>query len=204
MKPEEFWGDPSPRKDVLSGLRRQLETGEFTGKQVFLSFTTDPYQPIEEHELVTLRALHLFLEFGVNWKVLTKSMLAERDFGLYREGDEFGMSLTYSDLHDSSYYERQAASPLDRIRTLKMAKRFGIPTWASIEPVIDPDQTLELIRLSHEFVDHYKVGKINYKQSDVDWKRFASEVIGLLESLGKSYYVKDSLRVFMDDEQEQS
>jgi DNA repair photolyase len=199
MKPDEFWSNPHPRKNVLESLRKQLDTGSFKEKQVFLSFTTDPYQPIEETERVTQQALLMFLEYGVNWKVLTKSAMACRDFNLYREGDEFGMSLTYMDIHDSSYHERQTSFPANRIKTLKAAKDFGIRTWASLEPVIEPEQTLELIRCSNEVVDHYKIGKVNYQQSDVNWKRFTLEAVELLEKMGKSYYIKDSLRVYLDE-----
>jgi hypothetical protein len=34
----------------------------------------------------------------------------------------------------------------------------------SLESVIDPEQALELIRLLHPYVGHWKVGKINYKK----------------------------------------
>jgi len=37
----------------------------------------------------------------------------------------------------------------------------GIKTWVSLEPVIDPEQAIELIRLLHPYVGHWKAGKIN-------------------------------------------
>jgi DNA repair photolyase len=40
-----------------------------------------------------------------------------------------------------------------RIAAIKAAHEMGIRTWVSLEPVIDPDQALELIEQIHPFVD---------------------------------------------------
>jgi hypothetical protein len=92
--------------------------------------------------------------------------------------------------------------PEDRLRALEEAHKRGIETWASLEPVIDPAETLELIRRSHGFVDHFKVGKWNHdKRADsIDWRKFAVEVVELLDSLGCDYYIKDDLKPFLPAE----
>jgi len=59
--------------------------------------------------------------------------------------------------------------------------------------VIKPEQALELIRELHPIVDHWKVGKLNYKTLPVDWIAFREEVKALLDSLGADYYLKRSL-----------
>jgi hypothetical protein len=70
----------------------------------------------------------------------------------------------------------------------------GIKTWVSLEPVIDPDQALQVIRELHSIVGHWKVGKINYqKDIEVDWIAFREEVKALLDRLGADYYLKKSL-----------
>ena len=70
---------------------------------------------------------------------------------------------------------------------------MGIKTWVSLEPVIDPDQALELIEQIHPFVDHWKVGKLNYRNLEVDWLKFREDVTKQLDSVGANYYLKKSL-----------
>ena len=88
---------------------------------------------------------------------------------------------------------------LNRINTLKKAHGLGISTWASLEPVIDPVQSLEIIRQTHEFVDLFKVGRWNHdKRADlIDWKAFGTQAINLLESLKKPYYIKADLKKYL-------
>ena len=158
-----------------------------------LSFTSDPYHNQEAADF-TRAALELFIKYSVNWNVLTKNKEARRDFHLYRGGDKFGMTLTFRSNEDSMSHEPKASLPIDRMVTLKMAHEARIPTWVSMEPVIDPSQTLKLIELTREFVDFYKVGKINYQKTSVDWVKFRTEAIALLEQHGKKYYIKKDLR----------
>ena len=80
-----------------------------------------------------------------------------------------------------------------RIAAIKAAHEMGIRTWVSLEPVIDPDQALELIEQIHPFVDHWKVGKLNYQNLEVDWLKFREEVTPLFDSMGADYYLKKSL-----------
>jgi hypothetical protein len=69
----------------------------------------------------------------------------------------------------------------------------------SLEPVIDPEESLEIIRQTHEFVDFYKVGKLNYhpRASTIDWRKFAVEVKDLLDDLGCEYLLKEDLRRYL-------
>ena len=198
MKREEFHTQIQPKKDVLKKLEKQLKTGAFKGKRVLMSFTSDPYQAAEYSHRLTYQAMLLFLEHGVNWEILTKAgQHATRDFGMYRKGDRFGASLTFIDMTDSHKYEPEADFPFHRMGALRLAHEMGIPNWVSLEPVIDPAQTLDLIRATHMYVDEYRVGKINYQESCVDWRKFTHEAVEMLERLGKKYIIKDSLKEYM-------
>ena len=42
------------------------------------------------------------------------------------------------------------------------------------------------------------IGKLNYWPSDIDWKKFGSEVETLCQILGLDYYIKDDLRKEME------
>ena len=77
-----------------------------------------------------------------------------------------------------------------------MAHAYGIQTWASLEPVIDPEQTFEIIRQTREFVGFYKVGKLNYHPhaKTIDWHKFGHKARELLDSLGCKYMLKKDLK----------
>jgi DNA repair photolyase len=137
--------------------------------------------------------------YGHSFQVLTKGgTKAIQDLDLYRDGDRFGSSLTFINDEDSIKWEPGAAVPEDRLDALRTAHDRGIETWASMEPVIDPAQTLRLIEESNEFVDFYWIGKLNHApetESSIDWVRFRTDVELLLKSLDKKYGIKYDLQV---------
>ena len=100
---------------------------------------------------------------------------------------------------ESLEWEPGAATPQDRINSLKKAKEKGIETWVSFEPVIDPEETYKLFEASKDYVDLYKIGKINnYKDAEeVDWREFTKKIINLCETNNKKYYIKDSLKPYI-------
>lgn len=201
-KSEEFHGNPKPRKNVLEQLEKDCQ--RLRGKKmprILFCFTTDPYQPIEKEHEITRRAINMLHDHGLTVQILTKGgSRAARDFDLLTPEDAFASTLTFLGETDSRTWEPGAALPQNRIDTIKEAHKAGIPTWVSLEPVIDPEQTLQIVRQTHEFVDLYKVGKLNYhpRSREVDWNRFTKEVVTLLESLGKRYYIKKDLQVFLE------
>ncbi|MBQ5361782.1 MAG: hypothetical protein IIU63_00400, partial [Clostridia bacterium] len=48
------------------------------------------------------------------------------------------------------------------------------------------------------YVDLWKVGKLNYHPSDIDWGEFGRRAESALISIGKAYYIKESLRAEME------
>jgi hypothetical protein len=117
------------------------------------------------------------------------------DFKYYGSNDWFATTLTFTDVNDSKRHEPNADSPLERFESLKMAKQqYGIKTWASIEPVIDPQQSLALIEETAPYVDLFKIGKLNHADSPhIDWRTFAAQAIELCENLGVRYFIKIDL-----------
>jgi DNA repair photolyase len=159
----------------------------------------DPYQPLEKETLATRKTIEMLHEAGMNVCVLTKSpTLAYRDIDLYEPGDAFATTLTFTPEQDkeSLEWEPLAELPHQRIMGLKAFREMGIPTWVSLEPVIDPKSTLELIKMTHRIVGHYKVGKLNYVKSDIDWTEFVRKVKSLLDSVGGDYYIKEDLKKY--------
>jgi DNA repair photolyase len=194
--------DPSyitPRPGVLEALEEQAGLMAGDKREILLSFTSDPYQPLEREALITRRTLEILMAHNLTATILTKGGV----WGLNRDGDlltlnpgnAWSVTLTHDDLLVSLEWEPQAAMPKDRIGSLYFAKKLGLKTWVSFEPVIDPEAVYRLLEATHEFVDLYKVGKLNYhpRAKEIDWRRFKGEMEERLTRLGKPHYLKRDL-----------
>lgn len=210
MSREEF-NKPQPKKNILERLEQSVQARLKKGQrdQVLLCFTCDPYQPLDESLQITRQAIEILHNAEQKVCILTKGgYRALRDIDLFGEGDAFATTLTLVDIDRSYEWEPMAAHPIERIATLALFHRKGIETWVSLEPVIDPQDTLDLILMTHEFVDKYKVGKINYinklpqhlreQVQDIDWHKFAVEVKTLLEELDKAHLIKEDLAQYLE------
>jgi len=124
-------------------------------------------------------------------------MWAVRDFKIYGEYDAFGSTMTFLDDKKSREHEPRAALPADRIEAIIEAKKAGIETFVSLEPVIDDKQSLEIIRRTHEFVDLFRIGKLNHKSSGVDWQKFGKNAIELCREFETDYYIKHDLAQYL-------
>ena len=195
---EEFHATPKPRTKILESL--EADCKKMNPRSVLFSFTTDPYQPIEEECGVTRQGIQILKKYGFAVEILTKGGIrAAKDFDLLDERDAFATTLTFLNKTDSLEWEPDAAEPQERIEAMKIAHARGIKVWASLEPVIDPEQSLEIIRQTHSFVDLFKVGKLNHHPlaSTINWHNFGHRAKKLLEELGKNYYLKHDLRLQM-------
>lgn len=127
---------------------------------------------------------------------------AVRDFDLLDNNDWFGVTYAGYDgnLLDETYIpieELGAGSPHDRLLALAIAHMKGVKTWVSAEPVINAIDVLELMELA-DYVDKWKVGKMNYHESNIDWAAFGRLAKATLQSRRKEYYIKESLRKEME------
>jgi len=186
--------EPKTRKDILQKLEKEAK--KFTGHEVLLCFTCDPYCHYGAKSGVTRKAIQILHNAGVNVVILTKGgRRSMTDFDLLTQNDKYGATLTFINDIDSKKWEPYAALPKDRMFALQKAHKQGIKTWVSLEPVIDPLQTLKLIELTHEFVDIYKVGRWNYdkRANEIDYKEFVESAINLFVKYGKKYLIKKDL-----------
>ena len=153
---------------------------------------------------MTREAILILHNSGLAVAILTKGgWLATRDFDLLTKADCFGVTLTFLDPKRSREWEPGAALPSMRMKSLDDAHARGIPTWVSLEPVIDPAESLALIETTAKFVDVFKVGTLNYSGKlppelqrqvrGIDWPKFARDAVKLLDDLGANYYIKRDL-----------
>ena len=199
---EQFSSCVSPRRDIIHELEKDFPNYANSKKQILFCFTGDPYCNEEKKSLVTRAALSLALQNKIPIAVLTKAGSAcLRDINLFKSFDEHiqvGASLTFFSEKLSSEWEPGAATPAERIDTLRTLHASGIKTWASFEPVIDPAESIRLIKETVGFVDLYKVGKLNNFQGfdkSVDWTAFLESVVDILRAEKKPFFIKHDLRL---------
>ncbi|MCE5309668.1 MAG: hypothetical protein LLG20_18695 [Acidobacteriales bacterium] len=196
-----FYSEPSDRgSGFLKQLEREAATLKTNGEPILLCFTCDPYQPLDTELKLTREAIKILHAHGHAVNVLTKGgTRALRDLDLFTPRDAFATTLTQIHPRLSSAWEPGAAHPEDRIFAILQFHAKGIPTWVSLEPVLDPTAALLIIRNTHPFVDLFKIGRWNYdpRSNEIDWRKFAADAVALCESLGKRYMLKRDLACFL-------
>jgi DNA repair photolyase len=186
------------RKLVIKELEKDCKKFKHSDKQVLMSFTTDPYNQLNDEAGLTRKSLLLFLEYQIPIAILTKSgMRATQDIDVVKKFGrhiKIGASLTYDNDIDSQRVESGAALPSERLLMLKTLHDSGIRTWASFEPIIDLQQTYNVMVKAIPFTDEFQLGKLANDNRALDWNEFLRKTISLLRNNKKDFYVKESLR----------
>lgn len=195
-KTHEQFSVVTPRS--MAGLEKDCKILQDVGctEQIHLCFTCDPYQPIEQELGHTRNTLEIIKSHGLSVLILTKGgTIAQRDFDLLDASDSFGITLTCDNEKDTNEWEPGAAAYFERIENLEAAKRNGIKTWVSFEPVLYPAQTLWLIEQVEHIADMVKLGKLNHNKhaQNIDWHKYAHDAVDLVTRLRLPYYVKVDL-----------
>ena len=192
---ESFHGSVQVRPGIVEETQKQLEKERITGKLIHLCFLCDPF-PMEIDTTPTLEIIKLLKEHGNHIQLLTKGDAREA-IPLMDGEDWFG--ITISSLWDRSAEAEPGALPAEgRLAELTDAKRAGINTWISFEPVLNADDVFQIMKTYRNFIDRVKIGKLNYHPSDIDWKKFGQDAEALCKKLGLDYYIKESLRAEMN------
>jgi DNA repair photolyase len=201
MKREEFDAGAVPRPDFLRNLEKDAAKYQEAGYggQVMLSFTTDPYHPGDT--TLTRQTIECLQRYGMGVCTLTKGGTRSlRDLDLFRPGhDAFASTLTSLDDAFSLKWERAAALPGDRIEALKAFHDRGIFTWVSLEPTLDCESSLEIVERTHEYVDLYKIGRVNYlpMTKTTDWRDYTVRMMELCAKLKVAHYFKKDLQQYL-------
>lgn len=199
--------NPGYRHDVVTAdidwqeLEASARKFQGCGKQILLSFTGDPYPDVNPD--TTTKVLEILNRYGHKVAILTKGgSRCLHDLDLFKQfGDRIkvGATLTFDNEKDSLEWEPGGALPSDRIEALHTLALEGIKTWVSFEPVIVPEQSLNLLRQVAPFIDHVKIGKINqYKGIDkgIDWQKFIVDAVRICRDWNVPFYIKQDLRAF--------
>ena len=196
-----FLNEDDALATFIKELDRNLDNIGNSG--ILFSFTTDPMLP--ETKNLTLRAMEEAVMNDVPVKILTKRADWLDEF-IYRieinrcvydknkHHIAFGFTLTGFDEKEPC-----ACPNDDRICAMRVLHGLGFKTFASIEPIIDPKKSLEIIKETQDFCDLYKVGtmsgrKMNYKWADM--RRLMDYLVHKSRE-GKKIYLKKSFLDWM-------
>jgi DNA repair photolyase len=125
---------PEVMERELRGLRKD---------QVFLSSSSDPYQPVEARYGLTRRCLQALLRNGFPVSILTRSPLVLRDIDLLTKFEWARVGMSITTVPDRKF--EPGVPPLERrIATLRRLHEAGIRTWVSLAPVIPGIMMVEL------------------------------------------------------------
>lgn len=147
-------------------LRKELRKAKAKGKvTIFMSSSTDPYQPIEHKEKVTRSLLTVMVEEPPDFLLVqTRSPLVYRDTDLLLLlQDRVRVSMTIeTDLEEIRKQFTPGAPPIQaRLKTLQRLADAGVPTQATIAPVLPSSEEFALTLrpyVNRVCVDDYFMG----------------------------------------------
>ena len=184
--------------DVLSReMKKNIDVLKKTG--VFFSFTTDPMIP--ETRDLTLLATELLAWHQIPVRILTKDatfveydkFVKDLNWYPFRNYVSIGFTLTGRD-----DMEPKASTNYDRIQAMRLLHGQCIRTWASLEPVIDWFHTEQMVEMSLEYCDHYKIGLRSGVKKDyyrtIQSCLYLSQLVRKISFPNRTVYLKESAR----------
>lgn len=159
---------------------------------LFFTFTSDPMLP--ETISLTWRSVVQCVLNGIPVKILTKraDFIDSEELGLeyftMKSMVSFGFTLTG---HDEM--EPGASPNYERIDAMRKLHDTGFKTFASIEPIIYFESSLEMIRQTVGICDLWKIGLESGKKYSIpEMYNFVKQVNDITAGTGK-VYLKDSI-----------
>jgi DNA repair photolyase len=203
----EDWTTPRAKDNYLTNLLftlRKREKQNAPQHQVLMEYSGDCYG--DPADTLTGESIKLLHDFGYGVCILTKApMNAVKDLKLFDPRlDCLGCTITTFYPAEIAEWEPNAPSPQDRLDAVREFYRAGIYTWLSMEPIISPASSLEVVKLTHQCVDHYKTGLMNVRGVPLpdgygkhDWTAYTAEFIRLCEFYGRTWYAKHTLESYL-------
>ena len=141
-----------------------LNKKKLTGKTVFLSSVTDPYNPLEKKYEITKKILEQLIDIDCRIYISTKSSLILIDIDLLKKYNNVIVDISLNILNEKfRKYMDNAASVQQRLDTLKYLHDNGIHT-ALISPWVPEITDFKvLIQDTKEYVNEYWFENLNLR-----------------------------------------
>jgi DNA repair photolyase len=140
------------KANAVALLQAAGRRGRLRGKNVYMSTVTDPYQPIERRLHLTRACLRTLLDHLPRLLTIqTRSPLVTRDLDLFKQMTHgriaVCMSITTDDEAVRRIFEPACAPIAERLMAIRTIREAGIPTQASIAPLLpcDAERLAELL-----------------------------------------------------------
>jgi hypothetical protein len=166
---------------------------------VFATFTSDPGQ--EATFPLFKQAFDLIIKAGVPVKMLTKFtswVNTPEGQELLAKGASTGLLAVGFTLTGHDELETGASPNADRVAAMKSIHSMGIKTFASIEPVIDQQTSLDMVKAAVGYCDMFLVGLESgpnrHVLTDDEVSNMSHQMIDVVRSCGVgSIYFKSSI-----------
>jgi DNA repair photolyase len=194
----EDWQKPRFKQNVVQQFTKDAAKLVGDPRDILFSFASDPYMN-EESAALMKQVLPVAEQCKLRVQVLTKnpSRALETSAEILKRNDwKLGVTLIFLSEKLREEWEPGATPISDRIEALHAARSMGIPTWVSIEPVVDIEDALRALRVVAPIADFLKVGKLNHfaGEKDMDWAYFLREARAIIGD--HPHLIKDDLLKF--------
>lgn len=184
---------------------KPISAKKLTGKTVFLSSVTDPYNAAEKKYGITRRILEQLKDIDCYVKISTKSSLIRRDLDLLKQFRCLTVDMSINTLDEDFRKDMDRGSSIEeRLNTLKEFHENGIGTVLFMSPCF-PGLThfKEIIEASMDFIDEYWFENLNLRG---DYKRrilaYIHEKYPQLDELYQAIYLKNDESYWFEMEQD--
>ena len=188
-------------KELLKDREQLIKDGG-----VFFCFITDPCLP--ETINATMRCAQIAMREGVPVTILTKMTDWVYDTmyqnNILEHGRRTGLLCVGFTLTGRDDQEPFASPNIERINAMKIIHdEWHIKTFASIEPIIQFNKSMAMIKETLAFCDLYKIGLMSkcgkdyYKEDDL--QKFVAGLATIYDQNGTKMYIKESIRKRMDN-----
>ncbi len=194
---EEPWGEFVDIKET----DKPLDLKKLSGKRVFLSSVTDPYNPAEEKYCKTRNILEQLVPCDCFLSISTRSKLILRDIDLLKQMKHLTVSVSLNTMDESFRSDMdKGASVIERLQVLQQLHDSGIYAILFMSPMF-PGITdfREIIEASHSFTDAYWFENLNLREPfRTDILTYIDEKYPELHDLYDSIYRKKNMQYWED------
>jgi len=202
-KPDYDHKNVNAKQGTLKEIERSAKKFNNSPKQVLLSFLSDPYCEYNNKVKLTREVLKILYNNRIPVSILTKggkNIFQDLDIiKKFGSNIKVGMTLTTTILKESQKWEPFSSTPDERLKTLKILKENNIITWASMEPVFDPIESLKIMDTWYPYIDQFKIGKMNHFpdfERKINWGWFLIHAVSVMRNHNKPFYIKKDLLEF--------
>lgn len=136
------WGDwVNAKQNAVTLIHRFCQRKSLTGKSIYMSSVTDPYQPVERKLKLTRSILEELVQHQPRLAIQTRSPLVARDIELIREFRTVQVNVTVTTDSEAvrRAFEPHCPTNSKRLAAVADLTRLGIDTGVTLTPLLPVD-----------------------------------------------------------------